>query len=178
MRPKLSIALSLALSLGLVASACAEDQPAIQAEGGGEDETGGHDDAGEGHEAQGTKEIAGEEAIYHGSTDVAALSELEVELDDFYFGPTVLEGSPSQELALTLHNEGDAPHTFTIDGQIDEELQPGDEDVLGSVTFPESGAIVFYCRFHRGQGMVGALSVGGSLEAESSGGSTDQGGYG
>ena len=164
MRGRLPILMSLALCFGLVTVACAQDDPAIQA-GAEESEGGDHEDEGEGHEDQGTKEIGGEEATYHGTTDIAGSTELELEADDFYFGPTVLDGDAGQSLTLSLHNEGDAPHTFTIDeAGIDEELQPGDEGSI-DVTFPDSGALVFYCRFHRGQGMLGALSVDGSLDA-------------
>ena len=176
MRPKPVLALSLALSFGMVATACAEDQPAIGAGGGGEEEGADHEDEGEGHEAQGTREIGGEEATYHGTTDVSGESGFELELDDFYFGPTVLEGEAGQTMTLTLHNEGEAPHTFTIDGAVDEELEPGAEGVTVDVTYPDTGALAFYCRFHRGQGMLGALSVEGSLETSGSGGMTTDGG--
>ena len=145
-----------ALALGLVATACANDNPAIQTGGGDED-------AGEGHEEQGTVDIGGEEATNHGSAGVEGSASFELELDDNYFGPTVLEGEAGQALTLRLHNEGEATHTFTIDGAVDEELAPGTEDVTADVTFPEDGALVFYCRFHRGGGMLGALSVGGDL---------------
>ena len=177
MLPKLLLA--LALSVGLVATACAEDQPAIQAEGGGEGEAAEHEDAGEGHEAQGTEEIGGEAATYHGSQDISGSSDFEVEADDFYFGPTILEGDPGQELALGLYNEGGAHHTFTIDeAGIDEDLPSGADGITVDVTFPDSGALVFYCRFHRGQGMIGALSVGGSLETSGSTEGGSSGGYG
>ncbi|MGH2691620.1 MAG: cupredoxin domain-containing protein [Actinomycetota bacterium] len=176
MRGKLPVLLSLSLPLGLLAAACAEDQPAIQAESGGD-----HEDEGEGHEAQGTKEIGGEEATYHGTTDISGMTEFTMEADDNYFGPTILEGEAGQRLSLALYNEGGVDHTFTIDeAVIDEELTSGADGTSVDVTFPESGALVFYCRFHRDQGMLGALSVGGSLEtaggAEDSGGSS--GGYG
>lgn len=160
--------ISLVLALGVTVTACAEEQPAVQSQGGGEGEGhGGHDgeDAGEGHAAQGTKEIGGLDATYHGTTDVAGMSEFELELDDSYFGPTVLEGEAGQQLTLGLYNEGGVPHTFTIDeAGIDEELPTGTDGISIDVTFPDSGALVFYCRFHRDQGMVGALSVDGSLE--------------
>lgn len=170
------VVFSLALCLGPITAACAQDQPAIQA-GGGE-EGGGHSDAGEGHTAMGTKEIAGEEATYHGNAEVAGLSEFELELDNFYFGPTVLDGDAGEALTLSLHNEGSASHTFTIDGAgVDEELQPGAEGSV-DVTFPDSGALVFYCRFHRGSGMLGALSVDGSLDAEGSSSMGDSGSSG
>ncbi len=165
----------LVLALGL-ASACAEDQPAAQ--GGGSGEHGaahGDEDAGEGHAEQGTVLIGGYEATNHGTTDVAGMPDFELELDDFYFGPTVLEGEAGQQLALGLHNEGGVSHTFTIDeAGIDEELPSGADGISIDVTFPDSGALVFYCAFHRGQGMLGALSVGGSLETAEA--STDDGG--
>lgn len=170
---------SLVLALGVAGSACAEEEPpAAQAEGGG-DGHGGHEDAGEGHEAQGTKEIGGVEATYHGTTDVAGMTQFELELDDSYFGPTILDGEAGQQIALGLHNEGGAPHTFTIDeAGIDEELPAGAEGVSIDVTFPDSGALVFYCRFHRDQGMVGALSVDGSLESGAASTEDDEGVYG
>jgi plastocyanin len=149
-----SVVLASILALALVATACAEEQGA----GGGGGSGGGGEDEG------GTVTIAGEDATSHGSEDVSGTGELELELDDFYFEPTVLEGEAGQALTVNLFNEGDAPHTFTIDElQIDEELQPGDEGVTADVTFPESGALVFYCRFHAGQGMRGGLSVEGDL---------------
>ena len=153
--------LVLPLALALLASACGEDQPASRPEA--TSTAAGHEDAGEGHEEQGTKEIGGEQATYHGTTDVSGSNHFELELDDFYFGPTVLEGEPGQTLNLGLFNEGGEHHTFTIDGVVDEELPSGADGIAIDVTFPESGYQVFYCSFHRGQGMIGALSVDGSL---------------
>jgi plastocyanin len=154
------VLVAMALSLGLVATACAEERPAVTADGGGEDQ---------GAEEQGTITIAGQEATNHGSEDVAALSELEVEVDDFYFAPTVLEGEAGQALSLSLLNEGAAPHTFTIDDQdVDVQLGAG-ESGQAEVTFPDSGALVFYCRFHVSGGMLGGLSVGGDLTAAAGG---------
>ncbi len=164
-----SIVVSLVLCLGVIASACAEDDPALR--GGGEH--GGHEeDAGEGHAAQGTLSIGGEEATNHGGADVAGMTEFELELDDSYFGPTVVEGEAGQELALGLYNEGGMAHTFTIDGVVDEELPSGADGISIDIAFPDSGALLFYCRFHRQQGMLGALSVGGSLELRDAAGST------
>jgi plastocyanin len=148
-------ALAVALAIGLVATACAEQQ---QAGGGG----------GVGQEGGRTVTIAGQDAASHGSEDVTGTDEIELELDDFYFEPTVLEGEAGQTLTVSMFNEGDAPHTFTIDElQIDEELQPGDEGLTAEVTFPDSGALVFYCRFHVGGGMLGGLSAGGDLTSAS-----------
>lgn len=149
--------LAMALAIGLVATACAEQQQAGGGGGGGGGEEGG-----------GTVTIAGQDAASHGSEDVTGTEEIELELDDFYFEPTVLEGEAGQTLTVSMFNEGDAPHTFTIDElQIDQEIQPGDEGITAEVTFPDSGALVFYCRFHVGGGMLGGLSAGGDLNAAS-----------
>jgi plastocyanin len=168
MRHRQTRTVTLALALGLAATGCGgADNPTIS--GGGGEEEGG------------TIEVAGQSASDHGTEDVAGASELELELDNFYFEPTVLEGEAGQTLTLSLFNEGDAPHTFTIEEQgIDEELEPGQEDVTVDVTFPDSGAVLFICRFHEGQGMRGGLSVGGDLEPASggSGQTTDDGGGG
>lgn len=141
-----SSTIALALTLGLLATACGGDE---QPAGGGDQEGGG------------TVQIAGEQANDHGTEDVAGMSDLEMELDDFYFEPTILQGEAGQTLTLSLFNEGDAPHTFTIEDQgVDEVLDPGQEDVTVEVTFPDSGEVVFICRFHEAQGMLGGLTAG------------------
>ncbi len=135
--------LALAASLVLVAAGC------------GDGGTEGND---------GTVEIGGGRANDHGRADVSGERSIAFELDDHYFEPTILEGEGGQTVTLEAFNEGDAPHTLTIDGtHTDEVLQPGDRAEI-EVTFPDSGAVVFHCHFHDGQGMRGALSVGGSLE--------------
>jgi len=41
---------------------------------------------------------------------------------------------------------------------VDQELGP-DEEMSIDITFPESGEVVFICRFHDAQGMRGAIEV-------------------
>jgi plastocyanin len=103
--------------------------------------------------------LDGQKPNDHGSRSVVGEDSEDVELDDNYFAPTVLTGSAGQSFNVRLKNEGGITHTFTIDEQnIDEELQP-DEESSVTVTFPQSGTVVFYCRFHRGLGMFGGLAV-------------------
>ncbi len=174
---RMVLVVAAGLAIALIGSACAQDDPVIEP-AAGEGEHGDH----AGHPAGGgdeTKTIGGLTANDHGAWDVSNLAEFDLELDDSYFGPTLLKGAAGQGLILNLHNEGDLPHTFTIDeGTVDHELQPGDEGVTADVVFPESGALVFYCRFHRDQGMVGALSVGGSLDVEGAAAMDESGGSG
>jgi plastocyanin len=93
----------------------------------------------------------------HGTKDVKDGDSIEMEADDFYFGPTFLKGPAGAKVTLELHNEGKAKHTFTIDDQnIDQQLDP-DAKANVSVTLPSSGVVVYYCHFHQDQGMQGAL---------------------
>ena len=113
----------------------------------------------------------------HGAKDVSCSSgsaPVEVEQDDFYFEPTFIKTAPSQKVEVELKNEGKATHTFTIDSlSVDEEVPAGSTKTV-SLTLPSSGAVAFYCRFHKGQGMQGALyfkagDTDGSSNTSSSG---------
>lgn len=108
----------------------------------------------------GTTTIDGRSANDHGTEDVSGEASVELELDDFYFEPTILEGEPGEQITLKAANEGDEAHTFTSDDLgVDQVFQPGEEHDL-TITFPDSGTVVFFCRFHEARGMVGAVEVG------------------
>jgi plastocyanin len=155
-RGRLAMILAPTVALGLVAASCGG--AGTTGAGGGGGGGGGQVD-----EAAGSFDIAA--ANDHGAADLSGMGETSLELDDFYFEPTVLVGEPEQTINIELENEGQAPHTFTLDdGSVDEELQPGDK-VEVDVGFPESGHLRFTCQFHAGDGMMGALSVEGDLGA-------------
>jgi plastocyanin len=108
----------------------------------------------------GKKTIAGVEANDHGSKNVS--DEAELELDNFYFEPTVLRGKPGSQVKLELKNDSSTEHNFTVDARsIDKDVAAG-EDAKVTVTFPKSGVLSFYCKYHKGSGMAGALAVGGA----------------
>ncbi|HEU0129958.1 MAG TPA: cupredoxin domain-containing protein [Mycobacteriales bacterium] len=118
----------------------------------------------------------------HGTKDLAGDDEIELELDDFYFGPTYIKATPGTKLRLELKNEGAAPHTFTIDAlHVDETLKP-DEERPADITLPASGVVAFYCKFHKSQGMQGAIyfTAGGTAPSGAPSGSAsgDGGAYG
>ncbi len=156
--------LELVLVLGLVATGCGGDEK---------------------QQRRATDEdsviVAGEEAKNHGTENVAGVEEFEIEMDDFYFRPTVLSGEAGQTITVELLNNGSNAHTFTIDAlNVDLEVQP-EQNGTTKVSFPESGALLFYCKFHAGAGMRGGLSVGGDLTAvagSQGGGDTRTGPYG
>jgi plastocyanin len=108
----------------------------------------------------GKKTIAGVPANDHGGKNVS--DEAEVELDNYYFEPTVLTGKPGSKVTLELKNDSSTEHNFSIDSQsIDKDVEGG-EDAKVTVTFPKSGQLSFYCKYHKSKGMAGALSAGGT----------------
>jgi plastocyanin len=95
----------------------------------------------------------------HGTETLAEGGALAMELDDQYFAPTFVEAPAGGTVALTLTNEGDLPHTFTIDeADVDEEVAAGASTTV-EVTLPENGSLRYYCRFHVAGGMQGAFVV-------------------
>ena len=114
---------------------------------------------GGGEEEGGTITVGGEKANDHGSKGVSSEGQLDLELDDFYFEPTVLTGTAGESLTLHLENEGSTEHNFSVTDQgIDQDVQDGgNADV--TVTFPDSGTLVFFCKYHQDMGMRGALEV-------------------
>jgi plastocyanin len=129
--------------LGLIAAGC----------GGDDDDDGGDASTAAPVELDGKVTAHGDADVSDDGDDTA----VELEVDDFYFAPTYVKAAPSQTIQVELENEGDASHTFTIDERsIDEELEPGASRTV-TVELPASGVLTYYCRFHRGQGMQGAL---------------------
>jgi plastocyanin len=104
-------------------------------------------------------------------TKTAKNNKIDVEQDDFYFKPTYIKAKKGT-LTVELENEGNAPHTFTIDSlDIDKELQPGKKATV-KVKVPSSSAVAFYCRFHKGQGMQGAIFTKAGASTTSSASNT------
>jgi plastocyanin len=84
-------------------------------------------------------------------------NEIEVEMDDFYFNPTFVKGTPGQTLTVHLKNEGKNAHTFTSSALgVDKTVQP-EQTADVQVTLPQSGASEYHCSFHQGSGMQGAF---------------------
>jgi plastocyanin len=100
-------------------------------------------------------------ASAQGEADVAGVSATVVEMGDFFFKPTVLHGTPGQRLTVTLSNQGNTLHDFSIPAQhIDANVEAG-TPVTVTVAFPGKGAVTFECRYHLLQNMRGELVVGG-----------------
>jgi plastocyanin len=133
-----------ALVLGLLATACASDEPAVGADGTTVSPT---EDGG----------------IYGGPTgddqaggDGGGAGVLTLDQNSFSFQPKRFEVASGD--TITVNNPSTAPHTFTITGQdIDVVNDPRQsQDVVIDL---EPGTYDFVCRFHESRGMVGTLTV-------------------
>src|SRR5262245_65889460 len=119
MRVRTDTLLALVVTAGLVATACSKSE-SEEAEGG-------------------TITVARMSANDHGTKDVSGESELDLELDDFYFEPTLLTGTAGQTVTIELENEGDAEHNFSLPDQaVDQDVESGEKAEV-EVTFPDSG---------------------------------------
>ncbi|MGZ4257595.1 MAG: cupredoxin domain-containing protein [Gaiellaceae bacterium] len=121
----------------------------------------------------GQKTIAGVAANDHGTKTVSTSAV--VEMGDYFFAPTVIQGKPGSTVTLELKNKGSVEHNFSIAAQkIDMNVQPGSSAKV-TVTIPKSGAVSFYCKFHKSSGMAGALEASGSGGMTGTGGGTSTG---
>jgi plastocyanin len=113
-------------------------------------------------ESGGTITLEGTPANDHSTKQVGSTAQ--VELGDYYFEPTILVGSPGAEVTLELVNNGDLEHNINADipqvgaaVPLDQDVRSGGGKETVKLTFPESGQLVFFCKYHEGDGMVGAL---------------------
>lgn len=116
----------------------------------------------------------------HGTKDLGTATKVDVELDDLFFAPTFIKATPGSEVEISLKNASQSQHTFTIDEtKTNVELAAGKSSSV-KVTLPTTGALAFYCSFHRGNGMQGAFSVSAvaANPAVSTTVSSSSGGYG
>jgi plastocyanin len=96
----------------------------------------------------------------HGTKDVKGKGELDLEADNYYFGPTFLRGTPGQKLKVEIENESGTLHNFSIpDQHLDVNIPPKGKVVV-AIAFPSSGVVRFFCKFHSARGMNGELLTG------------------
>jgi hypothetical protein len=91
----------------------------------------------------------------HG-TVTASGSQLSIEAGDFFFSPTCVTGVHSGAITLTVHNGGVTLHNVSIPSlHIDMDMTSG-QTIMVYVLMGKA-PLVFFCKYHRGAGMLGAL---------------------
>jgi plastocyanin len=144
--------LVLFLALGLVASACSKKTETTGGASPRASESGGASGSGQ-------ITIGSDQANNKGTASITGKEDFSVEVDDFYFKPTVLKGTAGQQIRLELENESSTLHNFTLaDQNIDQDIQAGQKMEV-TLKLPASGFLEFFCKYHKASGMVGELSV-------------------
>ena len=91
----------------------------------------------------------------HG-TVAASGNQLSIEASDFFFSPTCVSGVHSGAVTLIVHNGGVTLHNVSIPSlHIDMDMTPG-QTITVHVLMGKA-PLVFFCKYHRGAGMLGAL---------------------
>lgn len=99
----------------------------------------------------------GRTATAHGAADASGVTATVMEMNEYYFSPTVLHGAPGESLTITLSNQGNAQHNFRIPTQhIDVSPDPSSPATV-TVVFPQTGALTFECKYHLIENMRGQL---------------------
>ena len=112
----------------------------------------------------------------HDVRNVAGVATRKLDAGDFYFKGTFLQGRPGQKLTLQIRNTGKDTHNFSIPAQeVDRDIPTGGQRVEVEVTFPESGALRFFCKLHESRGMNGQL-LAGKIEPQPVAGAAPQAG--
>lgn len=95
----------------------------------------------------------GEDAGAEGADGVAAGSTVTMQDNAFTPSDPVIAAGEVQ-----LINEGEAPHTFTVEGEaVDIQVDAG-QTVTETIDLAP-GTYTLFCEFHRAQGMEGTLTV-------------------
>jgi hypothetical protein len=65
-----------------------------------------------------------------------------------FYAPTILEGSPNQQVVLRISNTTPTRHNFTLEAEQISTSIPEGATVDITVQFPITGALIFYCSIH------------------------------
>jgi plastocyanin len=103
--------------------------------------------------------IRGKGVNFHGVGRAVDGATIEMEMDEDYFGPTILKAPAGATVTIEIENEGSRQHNLSVPGQ-NIDLNCGVR-ARGEVTvvFPRSGVLLFTCRYGATSGMRGALAV-------------------
>jgi plastocyanin len=122
-------------------------------------------------EGGGTISVDGKTANYRGTANLMDSKDLELEVkaDNYAFSPTIIQGKPGLSGVIGIHNESETLHNFSIDAaNVNTDISPGGEEEI-HITFPKSGVLVFYCKYHQTSGMRGVLDTTGGKAIDMTG---------
>jgi predicted lipoprotein with Yx(FWY)xxD motif/uncharacterized cupredoxin-like copper-binding protein len=115
---------------------------------------------GGGDNAAKTVQIGSLKANDHGTKDISSASDVEIEVDDFYFNPTFIKGKAGEKVTINIANDSNTLHNFSVTSlSIDKDIAAKGKTTV-EFTFPASAVVLFMCKYHTGSGMNGEALVG------------------
>lgn len=122
----------------------------------------------------------GGESSNGGGGESSSTGAIELTAANISYDQDSIDVEPGSEVEVTLTNEDDTEHTFSIEDPAVEIEAEGGESASGTFTAPEEGSVEFFCEYHpdqmRGEITVGGNAAGGS-DAEGSDSSDNGGPY-
>ena len=79
---------------------------------------------------------------------------------DFMFEPATITATAGKPITVTIKNEGQAEHNFSISSlSVDKDIEKGESQTV-TFTPSKSGKVEFFCKYHKAtKNMVGSLNV-------------------
>jgi plastocyanin len=103
----------------------------------------------------------------------SAAGGIEITAEGIAYDKTSFEVEPGSEVEVTLTNNDETEHTFSIEDPAVEVEAEGGETASGTFTAPEEGTLEFFCEYHPDQ-MRGEVTVGGTAAGDSGSDDTTQ----
>ena len=100
----------------------------------------------------------------------AAPTVLNVATLDNSYSPATGSVRAGQKVTVNVKNDGQRPHSFTIDGVVDTGRLDAGMSKTVEFTPSSAGSLAFYCTIHTAAVMSGTLTVSASAAAEPGGG--------
>jgi plastocyanin len=98
----------------------------------------------------------------HGTVDVRRAASATIHADDYYFEPTFVRVAAGQRLRVSILNRAGTLHNLSVPALgVDRDVPPQARADLDLVA-PESGSLLFFCKFHGPLGQNGRFLVAGA----------------
>ena len=100
----------------------------------------------------------------------AAPAVLNITTLDNSYSPATASARAGQKVTVNVKNDGQRPHTFTIDGVVDTGRLDAGQSKTVEFTPSSAGPLSFYCTIHTAAVMSGTLTVSASAVSDVSDG--------
>lgn len=116
-----------------------------------------------------------------GGGEASSSTAVDVTAADFAFDKDSIDVEAGSEVEVTLTNEDDTEHSFSIEDPEFEIEAEGGDSATGTFTASDEGSVEFFCKYHpdqmRGELTIGGSAAGGGGDTTSDGGdNTEEGG--